>query len=419
MKTACRRLLERIDQAQARVEARDAAVRALLPEAGRFDRLRGEARALCDRYPQPHQRPPLFGVLVGVKDIFHVDGYATHAGSRLPASALQGAEADAVSRLKRAGALIVGKTVTTEFAHFAPGPTRNPHDLDHTPGGSSSGSAAAVAAGFCDLALGTQTIGSIIRPASFCGVVGFKPTYDRVSRDGVIPLAPSLDHVGCLATDVATVTRAARVMVTTWAQAAARHGRPILGVPQGPYLEHASAETLEWFHGVCAALTEAGYELRRVALFDDFAEVRQRNDVIHAGEAARAHAARFAEYGHLYGPQITDLITRGHSVTDEQLQAALTARDGFRARLGRQMADAGVEAWICPSSVGPAPFGIESTGDPVMNLPWTHAGVPVVNLPAGKHRTGLPMGLQLAGAWHGDERLLQVASVLEQVTGQL
>ncbi len=141
-------------------------------------------------------RPPLFGIPIGIKDIFHVNGFSTHAGSRLPPKQLMGEEAKCVSDLKKAGALILGKTVTTEFAYFEPGPTMNPHNPNHTPGGSSSGSAAAVAAGLCPLALGSQTIGSIIRPASFCGVVGYKPSYDRISRDGVIPVSPSLDHIG-------------------------------------------------------------------------------------------------------------------------------------------------------------------------------------------------------------------------------
>ena len=138
---------------------------------GRFARLQNDADALVLRYPDLIKRPLLFGAVAGVKDIFHVEGFTTQAGSRLPSEVLQGKEAESVSRLKDAGALIFGKTVTTEFAYFSPGPTRNPHNPEHTPGGSSSGSAAAVAAEFCHLALGTQTIGSIIRPASFCGVV--------------------------------------------------------------------------------------------------------------------------------------------------------------------------------------------------------------------------------------------------------
>ncbi len=180
-------VLDQVSEAESQFEKRELLVKAFLPEEGRFDRLRQEAESLLARYPHIDDRPPLFGMLVGVKDIFHVDGFTTQAGSHLPSAVLQGAQARSVTLLQRAGALILGKTVTTEFAYFSPGPTRNPHNPEHTPGGSSSGSAAAVAAGLCPLALGTQTIGSIIRPAAFCGVVGLKPGCDRISRDGGDP----------------------------------------------------------------------------------------------------------------------------------------------------------------------------------------------------------------------------------------
>ena len=209
-------MLADIDQLEDHFNKREPEVLAFLPEAGRFDRLRREARQLLDRYPQPDQRPLLFGVFIGVKDIFRVDGFPTRAGSRLPPDLFAGEEAESVTRLRQAGALILGKTVSTEFAYFAPGPTRNPHHLQHTPGGSSSGSAAAVAAGLCPVALGTQTIGSIIRPAAFCGVVGYKPSYDRISRSGVIPLSPSLDHVGLFAADVEDVKRCAQLLIGEW-----------------------------------------------------------------------------------------------------------------------------------------------------------------------------------------------------------
>src|SRR5829696_7702500 len=197
-------LPEYLSQVEAQFTGREPAILALLPEENRFARLKTEADTLALGYPDLVNRPPLFGAFVGVKDIFHVEGFTTQAGSALPSELFQGEEAESVTRLKDAGALIFGKTVTTEFAYFSAGPTRNPHNVAHTPGGSSSGSAAAVAAGFCQLALGTQTIGSIIRPASFCGVVGLKPTYERISRAGVIPLSPSLDHIGFFTPDIET-----------------------------------------------------------------------------------------------------------------------------------------------------------------------------------------------------------------------
>ncbi|NJN43856.1 MAG: amidase [Anaerolineae bacterium] len=180
-------LSHRIDALEKLFTAREPEVLAFVPEEGRFDRLRQDAEALENKFPNRDQRPAIYGTLIGVKDIFHVDGFPTRAGSQLPPDILTGPESDAVSRLKAAGALIVGKTVTTEFAYFAPGPTRNPHNPAHTPGGSSSGSAAGVAVGLCEIALGTQTIGSVNRPAAFCGVVGYKPSYDRIPRAGLFP----------------------------------------------------------------------------------------------------------------------------------------------------------------------------------------------------------------------------------------
>jgi Asp-tRNA(Asn)/Glu-tRNA(Gln) amidotransferase A subunit family amidase len=411
-------LFARIDDAEARFEALEPSIHAFLPEDGRFHRLRREARALCDRYPGRAERPPLFGVLAGVKDLFHVDGLPTRAGSRLPPTVLQGTEAESVLRLKAAGALVVGKTVTTEFAHFTPGPTRNPRNPAHTPGGSSSGSAAAVAAGFCDLALGSQTIGSIIRPAAFCGVVGLKPTYGRISAGGVIPLAPSLDHVGCLASDVEMAMRAARVLYTTWTDAPPSP-RPVFGIPEGPYLERLPADTAEWFGGVCSVLSGAGYVLRRVPVMADYREVCERQQIILAAEAARVHQSWFDEHEALYGSKVAELIRRGRSVTGEQLERALAGQVAFRRALQELMTEVAIDAWICPSTTGPAPEGLESTGDPVMNLPWTQAGLPVVGLPAGTHRTGLPMGLQVVGRWQNDESLLLHCEGVERVVKQL
>jgi Asp-tRNA(Asn)/Glu-tRNA(Gln) amidotransferase A subunit family amidase len=398
-------------------EAREPSCRAFLPEADRFARLRNEARSLQERCPDAETRPPLFGMLAGIKDIFHVEGFATRAGSRLPPEVLQGEEAESVSRLKGAGALIVGKTVTTEFACFSPGPTRNPHNPAHTPGGSSSGSAAAVAAGLCDLALGTQTIGSIVRPAAFCGVFGLKPSYDRIPREGVIPVSPSLDHVGCFTKDVRTAERCARVLYDDWNDVPGTFNKPVLGIPIGPYLEAASAVAAESFRATCRLLADAGYELRQAPILSDFQAVRERQGVIMSGEMARVHASWFEAYRDLYSQKTAELIERGQSVTDEQLQAALAECDEFRAEINKAMLAHRLDAWICPSAPGPAPKGLESTGDPVMNLPWTQAGLPAVNLPAGKDPNGLPMGLQVVAGWYRDESLLGWAAGLEKLLG--
>jgi len=407
-----------LSQVEARFLEREPKVLALLPEENRFTRLHDDADTLVLAYPDLIKRPVLFGALVGVKDIFQVEGFLTQAGSRLPSNLLQGAEAASVTRLKEVGALIFGKTVTTEFAYFFPGPTRNPHNPEHTPGGSSSGSAAAVAAGFCQLALGTQTIGSIVRPAAFCGVVGFKPTYDRISREGVLPLSPSLDHIGFFTPDVETAKHAGSVLIGDWSLETTDR-KPALGIPEGPYLASASDYALARFNAICDSLTQAGYELRRVPVMDDFQELRNRHDVIMSAEAAEVHADWFKQHQDLYSPKFIELIKRGQAVTSPQLKDAFGARDAFRDQMTQTMNDNTVDLWICPPTVGPAPQGLDSTGDPVMCLPWTQIGFPAMNLPAGKNDEGLPMGFQIVGRWNSDEAVLRWASDLEKIVSKL
>jgi Asp-tRNA(Asn)/Glu-tRNA(Gln) amidotransferase A subunit family amidase len=402
-------------QVEARFAQHEPAIQAFIPDEKRFDRLYDEAEALVFAYPDLIKRPLMFGALLGVKDIFHVEGFPTRAGSRLPSDLFQGKEAKSVARLLEAGALFFGKTVTTEFAYFSPGPTRNPHNPEHTPGGSSSGSAAAVAAGFCHIALGTQTIGSIIRPASFCGVVGVKPTYDRISRAGVLPLSPSLDHVGFFVPDMGSAIDAARVLYTDWDEPTQPNRKPRLGIPDGPYLQNVSQESLVHFDRVYKQLENAGYELQPISVMPDFVEIRARHDAIMSAEAAQVHADWFEKYENLYSDKFTELIRRGQSITNPQLQDALNARDSFRADLRRSFLDNNIDAWISPSTIGPAPRGLDSTGDPVMNLPWTQAGLPAINLPAGKSPEGLPLGLQVVGNWYKDESLLFWARDIEKV----
>ena len=401
-------------QLEAHVVQREPAVLALLPEEDRFKRLYDDAETLALAYPAANKRPNLFGAMAGVKDIFHVEGFVTHAGSRLPSELLQGQEAKSVTKLKDVGALILGKTVTTEFAYFFPGPTRNPHNPEHTPGGSSSGSAAAVAAGFCHLALGTQTIGSIVRPAAFCGVIGFKPTYDRISRAGVIPLSPSLDHVGFFTPDIETARHAASVLIEDWKSDASTR-KPTLGIPEGPYLTCASEYALACFDTICRSLSEAGYELRRVPAMNDFQEIRNRHDVIMSAEVAHVHANWFQQHENLYSTKLAELIKRGQSVTDIQLQVALEARNNFRTDMAQTMKEKNIDLWICPPTIGPAPKGLDATGDPIMNLPWTQIGFPATNIPTTKTEAGLPMGLQIVGNWNGDEALLAWARDIEKV----
>ena len=406
-----------IDALAERFAEREDAVRAFLPEDGRWARLRREADALlAGSSADPAMRLPLLGVLLGVKDVFRVDGFPTGAGSRLPPELFDGSEAPSVTALRAAGALVVGKTVSTEFAYFAPGPTANPHDAERTPGGSSSGSAAAVGAGLCDLALGTQTIGSISRPASYCGVVGFKPTFGRVSADGVIPLAPSLDHVGCFAPDVAGARAAAEVWLGgSPAVAGERGAKPRLAVPIGPYLERADDDGRVHFAAAVERLRSAGYDILDVPAMEDFSEIEARHRRIVAAEAAAVHALWFDAHRTLYAPQTVELVERGRSIAPEQLRDDLAGRGALRQQLEALLARRACDLWLTPAARGAAPLGLASTGDPVMNLPWTHAGVPTVALPAGRAvGSRMPIGIQLAARAGADLALLDLALDLER-----
>ncbi len=398
---------------------REPSVLAFVPEENRFERLQKEAGKLVSRYPDPRNRPSLFGMLVGVKDNIHVDGFITRAGTRLPPAELRGREAESITKLKNAGALILGKTVTTEFAYFEPGPTRNPYHPEHTPGGSSSGSAASVGAGLCPLALGTQTIGSVIRPAAYCGAAAFKPTYDRVSRTGVIPLSPSLDHIGIFGQDISAVKRPASALCRDWDESISLDRKPVLGIPEGPYLASASDSALAHFNTICEWLAHAGYELRRLPLLNNIQDVRARHDVIMAADASRVHQKWFEKYENLYSSKLTELIRRGQSIPDSQLQEALHARELFRIEMLQAMNEWDVDLWICPPSTGPAPKGLDNTGDPAMNLPWTQIGFPAVNIPVEIGPDGLPIGLQVIGQWNMDEELLAWAEDIEKVVRRL
>ncbi|MFZ1398238.1 MAG: amidase [Candidatus Promineifilaceae bacterium] len=405
-------LLDYLAKLEKRFNDREPAVLAFVAEDGRFPRLHQQAKDLLTQYPNPADRPALFGIPLGVKDIFQVEGFTTQAGSQLPTDLLQGSEAPSVTALRQAGALILGKTVTTEFAYFGPGPTRNPHNPAHTPGGSSSGSAAAVGAGIAPLTFGTQTIGSVNRPAAFCGAVGYKPSYDRINKAGVLPLSVSLDHVGCFTNDAAGMELVAGLLCQHW-QLVVTEKKPVLGIPEGLYLQRASEEGRTHFRQWCRRLHDAGFVVKSVEAMPDFDKIYERHNLIVAAEAARFHEAWFAEHAGKYHPKTAELIQRGQKISDNQLKKAVAGRAALRETLIQQMDKYGLDLWLSPPALGAAPTGLDSTGDPVMNLPWTHAGLPTLTLPAGKNKAGLPLGLQLTGRWFGDEAMLSFASQIE------
>jgi Asp-tRNA(Asn)/Glu-tRNA(Gln) amidotransferase A subunit family amidase len=393
-----------------RLDRLEGQVLSLLPEADRAGRLRREAVALADTFPDPDCRPALFGVSVGVKDCIRVEGHATRAGSRLPPEVFAGPEAAIVARFRAQGAIVLGKTVTTEFTLGRPGPTRNPLDPAHTPGGSSSGSAAAVAAGFCPLAIGTQTGGSVIRPAAYCGVVGYKPTFGRIPVQGIVPYSPSLDHIGLFTQDLAGLILAASIACDDWraeAVPSADAPRPVLGIPDGPVMEPVEPIALAAFHDTVARLRDAGYAIRTLAFPDDLDGIRARRRELALGELAEVHRDWFAAHRALYSDYTAERITVGRKVRADTLARLRDELPRQRRSVDEQIARSGADAILTPAAPGPAPAGLGSTGSSVMNQPWTYTGHPVVTLPCGPLPGGrLPLGLQVIARHGQDERLL-------------
>lgn len=407
-----------IDSLCARLAEVEPMVKAYVPLADRCARLRSQAAAIARRWPDPAGRPPLYGMTVGVKDIYHVDGFVTRAGSLVPPDLFAGPQAAVVTALQEAGAIMVGKTVTAEFAHAEPGQTRNPHHLGHTPGGSSSGSAAAVASGTAMLAIGSQTIGSVIRPAAYCGIVGLKPTYGRIAADGVVFYSRSVDHVGLFAQDVATLQAVAPICYLAWRPSPtqpASLARPVIGIPAGPYLEQAEPAALLALEQQAAALAAAGYTVRRVPALADIEAINRRHGLLIRAELACEHRPWFAAQEHLYRPRTAQAIREGRMVDPTDTEAARAGRATLRHELERQMVAAGIDLWASPAATGPAPAGIHSTGNSIMNLPWTHAGLPTITVPAGLAQDDLPLGLQLTAAADADEALLGWAAGIETI----
>jgi len=414
LKTGNQCLIEYVTDLVDIVEESDQIIKAFIPEEDRRGRLLAEVELLLVTYPEPARRPPLFGVPVGVKDIYHVEGFPTCAGSRLDPELLAGPEAEAVRLLRQAGALVFGKTVTTEFAYFDPGPTRNPHNLEHTPGGSSSGSAAAVAAGFCPLALGTQTIGSINRPAAFCGVIGFKPSYGRIPSAGLLYFSRSADHVGCFTQDIPGMILAAAVLCYNWQEINVNY-QPVLGVPRGKYLEQTEPEALKYFFQQLEQLRDSGYEVKEVLVLDDIESIAAWHRKLIASEMALEHHKLYANCAEQYRPKTVEIIKEGLAVTKEELTEARRLQKILRERLETKMREAKIDLWVTPAAPGPAPEGIAATGNPAMNLPWTNSGLPTVSVPSGRAANGMPLALQLVAPFMGDELLLHWAAGIAEV----
>ncbi|MFC2096081.1 amidase [Bacteroidota bacterium] len=392
----------------------DDTIKSLLPENKRLERLKNEISILKKRFPNPEKRPLLFGVPIGIKDIISVNGFETRAGSKLPAELFEGKEATVVTKLKNAGAIILGKTESTEFAYFEPGPTRNPHNLEHTPGGSSSGSAAAVACGFTPLALGTQTIGSISRPAAYCGIVGFKPSFKRIVSDGVIPFSASADHVGFFTQDLEGVNLAASVLCDNWEIKTTKQiKKPAIGVVEGNYLKQASNEILNHYEKIINDLQKSGYAIKRIDLFGNIDEINTRHKKMTAAEFSEVHKQWFQQYEDLYRSGTKDLILEGKNVANNELEEALNGREEFQNKIEKCKSDNEIDVWLSPATTTTTPKGT-NTGSPLMNLPWTYSGLPTITVPAGKSENNLPIGLQLAGSFYKDEELIEYTMMINK-----
>ncbi len=406
--------LERIDRFEERIRAW------VLVD---HDGARADAKRLTDELRRGQYRGPLHGIPIGIKDIFDVFDWPTAAGSRLWANSIARQDATVVRKLREAGAVLVGKTVTTQYASFDPPPTRNPWNLQRTPGGSSSGSAAAVACGMCLGALGSQTGGSITRPASYCGVAGCKPEYETVSCEGVVPLAHSMDHPGPIA---GCVRDLAILLQNLWSSPLRTpdllaalddksHDRPRLGRVRGLFEERAEPAVHRMMDEAVQALVDSGCEVEDLALPAGFSEVIERHRIVMAVEAAQFHERRLRKHPEDYGPNITKLLEEGLACPAAEYARAKE----HQQRLRREMRMLpGCDAILCPATTGPAPDRA-TTGDPAFNSPWSYTGLPTISFPVGLSEDGLPLAIQLVGGTLSSrlEHLCRAAQRCEEILG--
>jgi aspartyl-tRNA(Asn)/glutamyl-tRNA(Gln) amidotransferase subunit A len=392
------------------------------------DGARRAARQAADEAARRTFRGPLHGVPFGAKDIFYSAGLPTEGGSKTMAGFVPDYDATSVARLKAAGAILLGKLHTTEFATSDPAPTRNPWNLACTPGGSSSGSAAAVAARTVPLALGTQTIGSNVRPAAYCGLVGLKPTFGRISTRGVMPLSYSQDHVGLMARSVEDIAlglsitaghdpddaSSSRAPVADYPAALTRRRAPRVGLLR-EFLERATPEVADITMQTVNRLARAGADVDEAKLPPTFRAVAAAAYVITRSETASVHAERFALEADLYRPAIRSTIEMGMLIPGDLYVRALRLRRQFRREMKPLLER--YDVLLTPTTPAPAPEGM-ATGDASFQLPWSISGLPSVTVPCALTTSGLPLGIQLISGPFTEAPLLSAAAWCEDVLGR-
>lgn len=414
----CRDLFERC---RAAVSESESSLRAWVHFAG--DAAEKTVAERDAELQQGNWRGPLHGIPIGVKDIYDVAGLPTLAGIPNHSAAPADADSAMVRRLRDAGAVIVGKSVTTPYAFFDPPPTRNPWNLERTPGGSSSGSAAAVASGMCLGALGSQTGGSITRPAAFCGIAGYKPTFGLLSRRGMFPFAPSLDHPGPMARTVDDLICLMTALAPKWLRTEFRallseptvndlDELPTFVVPRGAFVEKTEAAMSDALDATADRLGMAGAMIVRMEPDElELPNLWRHHRCVMAVEIAVSQAERLRQRPEEFTAAIRSLIEEGLAARSVDYAAAIQFQRDLRRRMSRVFGDT---VWLMPASRGPAPTP-ETTGDPCMNSPWSFTGFPTITIPMALSPEGLPLGLQLIAGPGRDVELFRVARWCEAV----
>lgn len=369
------------------------------------------ARRQAETLGKQSPRGPLHGIPIGIKDIVDVKGFPTRAGSVLRENHVAESDAPIVEALRRAGAIILGKTVTVQFACFDPSETRNPWDAERSPGGSSSGSAAAVAMGMCLGAIGTQTGGSLVRPASYCGIATCKPTFGRVSTDGVVPVSYHLDHPGPMARSVDDL----KIMLSCIhdrypGEPAEVSLPPRLGVLEQFFMEGADASVQPVVRATLDKLRAAGATIEPVRFADGFEQVQPMHRRIMAVEAAEYHREDFPARRETYGPKIAGLLDEGLTISGVDYAADLAQLRRYQRRVDAFLGELDVDALIMPATDTTAPpLAMDTTGTPKFQAPWSCAGAPVVSFPCGLADDRLPVAVQLVARADREAKLLEVA----------